>query len=233
MRRHSPPLYELAKDIWIAERAQRFYGLEVGTRMTVIRLEDGNLLLHSPVLLDRELRRELDSIGTVRFAVAPNRVHHLYAGEVRDAYPDSRLWVAPGLERKRPDLVFVGVLGDEAPEEWKKEVDQLFFRGRPYENEIVFFHGASRTLIMCDLAFNFGPRAATSTRLIMRLLRSYGGFGPSRLDPLLIRDREAARASLERILAWDFDRVVVAHGDVLESGGRDALRRGYSWLLAA
>ena len=164
--------------------------------MTVIRLADGSLLLHSPVALDPELRRELDAIGRVRFAVAPNRVHHLYAGEVAKAYPGARLWVAPGLERKRPDLVFVGVLGDEAPAEWKDEVDQVFFRGRPYENEVVFLHRASRTLIMCDLAFNFGPRAAAPTRLLMRLLRSYGRFGPSTLDPLLIRDRRGGAAEL-------------------------------------
>jgi hypothetical protein len=63
-------------------------------------------------------------------------------------------------------------------------------------------------------------------------MRSYGSFGPSKLDPLLIRDRVAARQSLERILGWDFDRVIIAHGDVLERGGHDALRRGYSWLLA-
>ena len=233
MRQRNTLLCEVAENIWIAERPQRFYGLEVGTRMTVIRLADGSLLLHSPVALDPELRRELDSIGRVCLAVAPNRVHHLYAGKVAEAYPGARLWVAPGLERKRPDLVYVGVLGDEAPAEWKDEVDQVFFRGRPYENEVVFLHRASRTLIMCDLAFNFGPRAAAPTRLLMRLLRSYGRFGPSKLDPLLIRDRRAARQSLERILAWDFDRVVVAHGDVLESGGREALRQGYSWLLAA
>ena len=228
-----PQLCELAKDIWIVERPQRFYGLEVGTRMTVMRLASGSLLLHSPVALDPELRRELDAIGRVCFAVAPNRVHHLYAGAVTTAYADARLWVAPGLERKRPDLVFVGLLGDQAPAEWKGEVDQVFFRGRPYENEVVFLHRASGTLIMCDLAFNFGPRSAAPTRLLMKLLRSYGRFGPSRLDPLLIRDRQAARQSLERILAWDFDRVVVAHGDVLERGGREALREGYSWLLDA
>jgi hypothetical protein len=225
-------LSELSTNIWVTERPQRFYGLEVGTRMTVIRLADGSLLLHSPVELDAELRRELEAVGRVRFAVAPNRVHHLYAGEVAKVYPGARLWVGPGLERKRPDLVFAGVLGDEAPAEWKDEVDQTFFRGRPYENEVVFFHRASRTLVMCDLAFNFGPRTAAPTRLLMKLLRSYGRFGPSTLDPLLIRDRRAARRSLERILAWDFDRVVVAHGDVLESGGHEALRQGYSWLLA-
>ena len=224
-------LQELDRDIWVVERPQRFYGLEVGTRMTVIRLADGSLLLHSPVALDPRLRRALDSLGPVRFAVAPNRFHHLHAGEVMRAYPEARLWVAPGLEQKRPDLAIEAVLGDEAPAEWKSEVDQVFFRGRPFENEIVFLHRASRTLILCDLAFNFGPRADPVIRLVMRLLRSYGRFGPSRLDPLLIRDRPAARQALERILAWDFDRVVIAHGEVLESGGPDALRAGYAWLL--
>jgi hypothetical protein len=225
-------LREISRNIWIAERPQRFYGLEVGTRMTVIRLADKSLLLHSPVALDPRLRSELDSLGRVRFAVAPNRFHHLQAGEVSRTYPEARLWVAPGIEQKRPDLAFEAVLDDEAPAEWRAEVDQVFFRGRPFENEIVFLHRASRTLILCDLVFNFGPRAHRVTRLVMRLLSSYGRFGPSRLDPFLIRDRRAARQSLERILAWDFDRVVVAHGDVLESGGPDALRAGYAWLLA-
>jgi len=226
------PLRELAPELWVAERPQRFYGLEVGTRMTVVRLADGSLLLHSPVSLDAALREELDALGPVRFAVAPNRVHHLHAGEVAKVYPEARLWVAPGLERKRPDLVFEGVLGDEAPAAWRGEVDQAFFRGRPYENEVVFHHRASRTLVLCDLAFHFRAGTHPVTRLLMRLIRSYDRFGPSRLDPLLIRDRKQARESLERILAWNFDRVVVAHGDVLERGGRQALREGYAWLLA-
>lgn len=227
-------LRALDRDIWVVERPQSFYGLPVGTRMTVVRLADGALWLHAPVSLDPALRRGLDALGPVRFAVAPNRMHHLYAGEVRQHYPESRLWVAPGLERKRPDLEIEGVLGDEAPAAWRGQVDQAFFRGRPYENEVVFFHRRSRTLLLCDLAFFFGPKAHPATRLLMRLIRSYGRFGPSRLDPLLIRDRKAARKSLERILAWDFDRIVVAHGDdVLETGGHEALRTGYAWLLEA
>jgi len=224
---------QLGPDIWVVDRPQRFYGLPVGTRMTVMRLAGGNLLLHSPVALDAELRAGLDAISRVRFVVAPNRLHHLYAGDVARAYPEAQLWVAPGLERKRPDLVFVAVLGDAAPEQWNREVEQVFFRGRPYENEVVFFHRASRTLLLCDLAFNIGPHSPAPTRWLMKLIRSYGDLGPSTIDPWLIRDRAAARQSLERILAWDFDRVVVAHGDVLERGGHEALRQGYAWLLAA
>jgi len=226
------PLRKLAENLWVAERPQSFYGLPVGTRMTVMRLTSGRLLLHSPVSLDPGLREELDALGRVSFAVAPNRVHHLYAGEVAKTYPGARLWVAPGLERKRPDLAFEAVLGDEAPAEWRSEVDQVFFRGRPFENEVVFFHRASRTLLLCDLAFNFGPSAPAITRLLMKLIQSYGRLGPSKLDPLLIRDRRAAQQSLDRILAWNFDRIVVPHGDVLESGGHAVLREGYAWLLS-
>lgn len=225
-------LRRLAENLWVVERPQRFWGLEVGCRMTVMRLEDGSVFLHSPVALDASLRCELDAIGPVRYAVAPNRVHHLYAGDVARAYPAARLWVGAGVERKRPDLQIAGVLTDDAPAEWKGEIDQLYFRGRPFENEVVFLHRASRTLLLCDLAFNFGPAAPVVTRVVMTLLGGYGCFRPSRLDPLLIRDRSAARRSLEQILAWDFDRVVVAHGDVLESGGPERLRAGYRWLLA-
>ena len=227
------PLRQLGENLWVAERPQSFYGLVVGTRMTVIRLDDGSLLLHSPVSLDAGLQQELDALGPVRYVVAPNRVHHLYAGKVAQPYPGARLWIAPGLERKRPDLVHEAILDDEAPAEWRGQVDQTFFRGRPYENEVVFLHRKSGTLILCDLAFNFRAGTHPVTRWLMQLIRSYDRFGPSKLDPLLIRDRALARKSLERILAWDFDRVVVAHGDVLERGGREALREGYAWLLAA
>src|SRR3954462_7969909 len=116
------PLRALAPHLWVADRPQKFYGLPVGTRMTVMRLADGSLLLHSPVELDPALRRELDAVGRVRYVVAPNRVHHLHAGRVTESYPDARLWVGPGVERKRPDLAYVAVLGDEAPVEWRGQV---------------------------------------------------------------------------------------------------------------
>jgi hypothetical protein len=75
----SRALVPLAENLWVVARPQTFYGLPVGTRMTVMRLDGGRLLLHSPVVLDPGLRSELDAIGRVCYVVAPNRVHHLYA----------------------------------------------------------------------------------------------------------------------------------------------------------
>lgn len=223
-------LRAIGENVWVVERPQRFFGLEVGCKMTVVRLADGNLWLHSPVALDAELRRELESLGPVRYAVAPNRFHHLHAGEVERLYPEARLFIAEGVQDKRPDLASAPRLGEQAPREWAEEIEQTYFEGRPMENECVFFHRPSRTLVLCDLAFNFGPRAPLVTRLFMRLMGGYGELRPSRLDPLLIKNREQARASLDRILGWDFERIVVAHGEVLEAGGRETLRRGYAWL---
>lgn len=221
---------ECDADLFVTEQPLRFAGLEVGTRMSVVRLAGGELLLYSPVRLDSALRAELDALGQVRFVVAPNRFHHLFAGEAVAAYPDAELYGAPGLDRKRADLDFRGVLGDEAPAGWKGQLEQCFIAGFPLINEVVLFHPPSRTLLVCDLAFHLSPEQPLSTRLVLRL----GGvrdFGPTYLERLLARDRAAARRSLERILAWDFSRVVVAHGDVLESGGREALRAAYAWLL--
>jgi len=75
--------------------------------------------------------------------------------------------------------------------------------------------------------------AAAATRLLMHRLLSYGRFGPRRPGPLLIRDRRAARQGLAHILISESERVGVAHGDVLESGGREAGRHRHVRLLAA
>jgi hypothetical protein len=98
-------------------------------------------------------------------------------------------------------------------------------------NEVVFFHRPSATLIASDLAFNIRSSSPPLTRLFFRLGGTFGRLSPSLLERLLVRDRTAFRRSLERILEWPFERVVVAHGDVSEKGGREELVRGYSWLL--
>ncbi|MFN2428163.1 MAG: DUF4336 domain-containing protein [Candidatus Binatia bacterium] len=224
-------LRELSKDLWVVERPLRFGGVEIGTRMSVVRLEDGSLFLYSPVALDGNLRAALTSLGPPRYAVAPNRFHHLFVGDYRNAFPDVRLFAAPGLPEKRTDLAFDAVLPDGAAPEWAGQLDLEHFQGLPIMGEVAFCHRASRTLLLCDLAFNIGASAPAATRVAFRLVGGYGRFGPTVVEKLLIRDRTRARASLERILAWDFDRVVVTHGDVLEHGGRAALETAYAWLL--
>ena len=224
---------ELVADrLWTREMPLSFFGLKVGTRMSVVRLsgEGGGLWLHSPVALDRRLREALEELGRVRFVVCPNRGHHMFAGQYFAAYPDASVFAAPGLSEKRPDLPFDGVLGDEPEPGWGQDLEQAIFRGERLLREVVFYHQESRTLIVTDLVQSADSGSPLLTRLVMRLMGIYERPGVPLHIRVGFRDKAAARASLERVLCWDFDRIVLAHGLVVETGGKAVLREAYSFL---
>ena len=90
-------------------------------------------------------------------------------------------------------------------------------------------HRKSRTLLCADAIFNLASHDSPLTRFVGVLM---GGRAPGAtwLERILIRDRRAAREQIDRMLAWDFDRIVLAHGDIIETGGRDVLRNAYAWV---
>jgi hypothetical protein len=63
------------------------------------------------------------------------------------------------------------------------------------------------------------------------MMGAYGRPATTPMERLLIRDRAAFRRSLERILAWPIERLVVAHGAIVRTGGHAALAAAYAWLL--
>jgi hypothetical protein len=160
--------------IWLAEAPLRFFGLPLGTRMTVVRLPDGGLFVHSPVALTSTLAAEIDALGRVHHVVSPNELHHLWLGDAHAAWPDARLWAPPGLAQKRPELPFAAPLGDAAPDAWAGALEQGLVRGSRWMEEVVFFHPASRTLRVGDLCQHFGPESPWLTRLFAHAARMYG-----------------------------------------------------------
>jgi hypothetical protein len=225
------PLRAIADGLWVAERPLKpLPFLDIGTRMSVIRLPDGAVLLHSPVEADEPTRQAVAALGPVAAIACPNKVHHLFAAGWKEAHPKARLLAAPGLPTKRRDLAFDRVL-DEGPEpSWAPVVDWIHVEGMPILEEVVFLHRPSRTLLLADLAFHPTRASRPGLRRWTWLTRVRDGFGPNAVVRLAVRDRAAARRSLDRVLAWDFERVVVTHGEVLEGGGREALRRAWAWL---
>ena len=223
-------LQNLDKNLWVVPAPQRVFGLQIGTRMTVIKLISGGLFLHSPVSLTPELCQELSALGDVRAIAAPNRYHHLYVKDYFKTYPEALIYAAPGLPKKRKDLRFHDVLSENPPEVWSKDIEQTLVRGMPALNEVVFFHPPSRTLVLTDLCVNFPPAQSFLLRFYRRWIQDYEGkFTMARIIKLMVRDREALRSSCDRILRWGFDRVTVAHGEVLESGGREAFENAFRW----
>jgi hypothetical protein len=196
-------------------------GIHFRVRMSVVALSDG-VLLHSPIPIDDVLAEAIAAIGPVRHLVAPNLLHHLYLGDAQARYPDATTWMAPGLAAKRPDLRCDHVLTQDAPP-WAGELEPLLIAGIPVMNEVVFRHAASRSVLVTDLFFHFHEVANWQSRLFFRLLGVLGRARQSPIVKLSTRDKAAASESVHTLLGWDFDRVVPAHGRVLE-GGSETLR---------
>jgi len=235
-----PQPRSLAPNLWIFDQPDFSTGFaKIGTRMTVIKLASGGLFLHSPIKLDDQTKQALDALGKVRDVVAPSRAHHLFVGDYLKEWPDAKLYGPPGLVGDIPDfrarlgargdLKLDAVLGDEPQQEWAGEIDQHLFKGAPGLNEIVFFHRSSRSVIFTDLVFNV-PADFKEARIFYTVVGGRGHFGPHRLIRQAIRDRKAARESVAKILEWDFERVIVTHGNVLESGGHQKFADAFSYL---
>jgi hypothetical protein len=208
-----------------------FFGFAYPTRMAAIRLADGSLFVWSPIALSNALKREVDALGPVRFLVSPNRLHHLFLGQWKTAYPEARLYASPGLRKKRKDLSFDGELGDVPEYEWMADVDQVAVRGS-FLTEVEFFHRASRTAIFTDLLQNFSPDWFTGWRgIVARLDGICAPYpGAPREWRATFYNRRAARAALARILAWPIERVLIAHGDGVTRDGAAFVRGGFRWL---
>lgn len=227
-------LNRIADSLWVAEQPLRFLGVALTTRMTIIRLVGGVLMVHSPIHLTQELLFAAASIGSVRFIVAPNRFHHLFVADWQRAYPNAQAFCAPGLETKRADLDFTGILGDEPPVAWADEVDQAFMRAFRLLNEIVFFHRQSRTLIFTDLLFNIAHHDSPYSRFLLRLDGAFHGPAIPRSFTLLLRRRRSECAAfLQRIMSWDFDRAILAHGEIIDTGAKPLVERAWQFIQTA
>ncbi|MGB3616286.1 MAG: hypothetical protein WBA10_21015, partial [Elainellaceae cyanobacterium] len=173
----------------------------------------------------------------VRHIIAPNLFHHLFIGQAQALYPQAAVWGVEGLADRRPDLKLDDILNRAGT--FANELDYLPFRGVKAVlpqgiatvNETVFYHRPSRTLILTDIAFNFDQNSSLGAQLAARVLGSYNQLKPSRMEKWGTRDKPLVEASVRQVLAWDFERVIPAHGSIVEVDGKAAFRAGYEWFL--
>ncbi len=214
---------EFAENLWMVED-EKFSvgGLQVGSRMTIIRLNDCNLFVHSPIVLSKTIKDSIGSIGKAKFIIAPNTMHYLFLKQFYNEYSDTELYIVPGLRKKRPDLSVAKDLVDELDYPWNDEIKQLRVKGIPNLEEVVFFHLQSKTLILTDLAFYITSERPLFTRLFFRLNGVYDKFGPSRIfKNFILKNKSEFKKSLDYILTWDFERIIISHGKLIEKDGKD------------
>lgn len=229
-----------APDVWIVDGPEiRFsYGglkLPFPTRMTVARLAGRGLWLHSPIAFTEPLAETLAALGEVRWLIAPNSLHYWWLADWAGRFPQAECFAVPRLDQtaKRPLPRHVSLAGAPPPA-WAGTIDQLLVSGDELE-EAVFFHRPSRTLVLTDLIENFEPSRVKS-RWLGWLLRLAGPVDPDGKAPLDMqlsfrRQRPQVRAAVERMIAWDPERIVLAHGRCYDANGAAELRRAFRWAL--
>ncbi|MCD8487385.1 DUF4336 domain-containing protein [Oscillatoria amoena NRMC-F 0135] len=235
-------LKAVAENLWIVDGPvvrMAMYGTRIPfpTRMTIVRLNNGDLWCHSPIELTPELQPQIEALGTVKHLISPNKIHYAHIGAWSKAYPDAIAWASPGVreraKQQKIEVKFQADLQEEPAPDWATELDQLIFRGSRFMDEVVFFHRTSSTLILTDLIENFEPQKVP---WYYRWMLAIGGnVDPDGKTPRDLQftfwgNQEQARQCFQQMLAWNPQKVIVAHGRWYENNGTAELNRAFRWL---
>jgi len=239
-----PPLNTLkplARDLWIVDGPVIRFGplpwpkMPFPTRMTVIRLGE-DLLIHSPTPLLPTLKAEIEATGRPQWILGPNRLHYWWIPEWKAAFTDAAVWLAPWIPEQaagRIDSDF-STLDRETGYPWDEVIATLPIAGS-FMTEIALFHRPTRTLVLADLIENFESHKVGS--FVMRALTRLGGVAapdgqtPRDLRATFAQQRPQLKAAVEKMIAWNPERVIIAHGRWFEADGASELQRAFHWLL--
>lgn len=228
-------LREFAENIWVVDGPDVRDLMMFTTRMVVVKLPDNRIWVSSPVPASFDTLKEITAKGSVKYLVAGTPRHVWRLAAWHTLFPDAELWAArkTPFTLKRAPLDLTGILGDEPPRAWENDFDQLAFKGNPLIEEAFFFHKRSRTLILDDLIqihpIAKGKPFRNALWRVEGVLSPHGGVA---LDfRLTFTNRTLARQSLNKLLSWDFEKLIMAHGPCIETDAKAFVERAFRWLI--
>lgn len=233
-------LKHIADDVWIVDGPAIRFGpsglkLPFSTRMTIVRLAGGQLFIHSPTPVTPSLQQEIAEIGRPRWIVGPNRIHYWWIPDWRAAHPDAEIYLAPRIREQAAGRIDfpTEMLDRDRGYPWDEAIATLPIHGS-YMTEVEFFHHPSRTLILTDLIESFETSKLPTTwmRWLVRLSGVSAPYGAMPFDMRLTfwRQRRELKVAIRQMIAWQPERVVIAHGKWFERDGAAALRRAFGWV---
>ncbi len=208
----------IGEAIWLLRYPLKIMGLNAGRRVCIIRLASGKLVIHSTGPFSDHDRAAIGQLGEPGWILDAMLDHDTFGQAGRAAYPGIPYLGPSGLDER------VGFKTEPlapAPSEWREELLVLELRGAPSFSEHVLLHEPSGTLIVCDLLLNFpSPQGLWPSLLLTAAVGRQRSPGVSRRLRLAITDRDAFKDSIRALLRWDFDRIVVGHGEPIRANGK-------------
>lgn len=211
---------QLGPDLALLKYELRRFGIDFGRVVTLMRLRDGRLALHSTAPFAPEDVAAIRRFGEPAWLVEATTLHDTFARTAQLAFP--------GIPYLTP-APFVGLAAaslNPPPRDWTGEIDLIRIEGLRRIDEYAFFHRASRTLVLADLLFHFPAEMPGWPRFfVKKFMRLPHLLGISFLFRSMIADQERFARSLEKILAWDFNQIVVAHREPIVAEARSVFVR--------
>jgi hypothetical protein len=204
------PIQELSENLWRVEGDLPHFSMK--RVMTVVRLRDGTLLIHSAIALDEASMHKLEAWGTPSVMLIPHVRHRMDAARFKQRYPALRVFAPPGVMTKARAVVHVDGTYAEMPADSAVSVELLDGTGQ-MEGALLVRSGDGTSVVLTEVVFDLEPPKSAFGRAALKL----AGFGPGpRVTPVvkfeMVKDRAALAAHLERLAAIpDLTRLIVAH----------------------
>jgi hypothetical protein len=205
-------------------------GMSLPSRSTILRPPDEKVIIFSPLRFDDATVRAIEALGEVATIVAPSRIHYFFLKDAIARWPKARVLGPTGLERKVPGVAFEPLPIHGEPDALGGHVRTRCIEGVPYITEHVFLHPATRTLLVTDLVFNLHDVPGLGIQLFLRAVGAWNRTAQSRMWRFVTKNRAAAAASVNEVLGWDFDRLVMAHGEPIDGGAHERTAAALAWL---
>lgn len=215
---------ELAPGVWEVEGALPF---PLKRNMTIARLPDGTLLLHSVIAMNEEGMAKLDALGKPSVTIVPHAGHRMDAPFYKQRYPEIHV-VAPAAARvKIEEVIKVDATSEEALPPLGVVVHPIGgFKHGELGYELSTPGG--KLLIVSDTLANDDNPAPGFGGWFMKVVGGgiKGRLGvPRMMKMMFLKDRAAARASFSKLAdIGGVSVVAVSHGRSLTSGCDEALK---------
>jgi hypothetical protein len=212
---------QITDDVVVIAFPLRFFGIDFGRNVTLLRLSDGRVVVHSTAPFTEKDVAAIRAFGEPAWLIEATLLHDTFAKQGSAALTGLP-YLAPGGFTEISGVATQSL--DTPPLDWASEIQVLKLEGTRKEEQ-VFFHVRSRTLVVADLFFSFPAETRGWARFFARRIMGLPPslFGVSRFFRMLINDKDAFERSIRRILEWDFEHVVVAHREPLETEAKAAV----------
>ncbi|MBG90944.1 MAG: hypothetical protein CL521_03910 [Actinobacteria bacterium] len=199
----------------------------IGRRMSVIRFNDQELALHSPILLEGEQKARLDQLGKVRYILVPNEWHTLDTQAVSAQYPDAKI-IIPAPLKSRLSKKFNCENSYEA--QWQGPISEALSVNAVdglKKPEMIFFHHESKSLIVTDLFFNFNKDDFSGPTQWLMKMNKATQLGTTRLYQWsMVKDTSAFKSSLHQITqGYDIQRLIPCHGHIINDNAQAKIEK--------